>query len=148
MDESDYVETSLAACLKEHELPVIDGALAMRGPFRVVVGAYDFDTGFFDGAVDRTVSTYEEASAVAIACRDEALAAFKREILKIRCGVREGRLTGMEPVGLVCLVLGSFDRGTDFAVVGGLSVAWDFQRASGRELYAVDWPDNDWDLEE
>ena len=139
MDESDYVETRLAACLKEHDLPVNEGALARAGLFRVVVGAYDFDTGFFDGAVDRTSSTYEEASAVAVACRDEALAAFKREILKIRSGVREGRLTGIEPVGLVCLVLGSSGRGADFTVVRGLSVAWEFQNGPGGELYAVDW---------
>lgn len=148
MDESDYVETRLAACLREHDLPVNEGALARAGLFRVVAGTYDFDAGFFEGAVDRTVSTYEEASAVAVVYRDAALAAFKREILKIRSGVREGRLTGIEPVGLVCLVLGSSGRGADFAVVRGISVAWDFQRASGRELHAADWSEDDWDLED
>lgn len=40
MDDSNYVETRLAACLKEHDLPVNEGALAKAGLFRVVVGAY------------------------------------------------------------------------------------------------------------
>lgn len=141
MDESEYVETSFSVFLKEHDLPASEGALATGGPFRVVVGVYDFDTGFFDGAVDRTVESYEEASAVAVACRDEALAAFKREILKIRWGLREGRLTGIEPLGFVCLVLGPTDQGADSAPVSGLSVAWDFLRPPGAELYQVEWQD-------
>lgn len=143
MDESDYVETLLAAFLKEHDLPVSEGALAIGGPFRVVVGVYDFDTGFFDGAVDQTVDSYNEGRSIAAAYRDEALAAFKREILKIRGGVLAGRLTGIEPLGFVCLVLQLTDQGADGAAVSGLSVAWDFLMPPGAELYTLDWEDQD-----
>lgn len=141
MDESEYVEASLAAFLKEHELQGIAERLLGEGPFRVVAGVYDFDVGFFDGAVEQTVESYEEAVSIASARREDVLVRFTGEILKIRLGVREGRLTGMEPLGAVTVVLSPIDQAGDARTICGFSVAWDFQRSAGRELYSVEWED-------
>lgn len=148
MEEREYVESSVAAFLKAQELPVSKESLAERGSFRVVSGVYDFDTGFFEGAVDLAVDRYEEALSIVSAHRGDVLAGFTQEIMKIRRGVREGNLTGTDPLGAVSLLLSLAGQGGSPVRLSGFSVAWDFQRASCRELYAVDWPDDDWDLEE
>ncbi|WP_292077491.1 MULTISPECIES: hypothetical protein [Brevundimonas] len=140
--ERVYVEEALAIAIERGEAKHASRAQITGGAVRVVAGVYDFDTGFFDGAIDEAVEKLAVGLSMEALHRSRMCEAFVAEVLKIQAGIREGWLTGLDPLGVVSLVIEQVNDG-ECAAVSGFSLAWYFDAVPGRELRPVEFEIDD-----